>query len=286
MSTSTSSSTSSTKQPASKPSPQAFHYCYLHGFASSPTSHRQVPALTAWAQQKHGVQIHAPSLNVPTFRDFTVSNAVAHVKELMQRQTGANPTEARWRIVSTSLGSLVATLVAEQVPEQIDSLLLINPAVDSGGTLLAQLGNVLTLWKQQGALPMVNPENGRMDMMNYKFIEDLIAQKSYPLVKCPVTIIAGKHDVIIPPTVAAHYATVLRAHRQSELKEMLEDADKNVKLLSVDDGHGMQNPESMMFVQQVLEDMWLHQRSNDSSHQQQERAESKSSISSSHATIN
>jgi predicted esterase YcpF (UPF0227 family) len=91
---------------------------YFHGFASSPAS-AKITALRPLLAP-HGIELHTPDLNVPSFERLDFDAVVDHAVEEGRR----NPPRA---LVGSSLGSLVALAVAKRgvnVP-----LVLIAPAL-------------------------------------------------------------------------------------------------------------------------------------------------------------
>lgn len=91
---------------------------YFHGFASSPAS-AKITALRPMLAG-HGIELHAPDLNVPSFERLDFDAIVAHVVKLAE---GIAPRA----LVGSSLGSLIALATAKQgiaVP-----LVLIAPAL-------------------------------------------------------------------------------------------------------------------------------------------------------------
>lgn len=91
---------------------------YFHGFASSPAS-AKITALRPLLEP-HGIALHTPDLNVPSFErldfDAVVDHAVAEAEETQPRA-----------LVGSSLGALIALAVAQRgvaIP-----LVLIAPAL-------------------------------------------------------------------------------------------------------------------------------------------------------------
>jgi predicted esterase YcpF (UPF0227 family) len=91
---------------------------YFHGFASSPAS-AKITALRPLLEP-HGIELHAPDLNVPSFErldfDAVVEHAVSEARRVPPRA-----------LVGSSLGALIALAVAQRgvaVP-----LVLIAPAL-------------------------------------------------------------------------------------------------------------------------------------------------------------
>ncbi len=92
---------------------------YFHGFASSPASGKI--GLLRPLLAPHGIELHAPDLNVPTFEQLDweaiVDFAIAEAQRVKPRA-----------IVGSSLGSMVALELARRLDEVLP-LILIAPAL-------------------------------------------------------------------------------------------------------------------------------------------------------------
>jgi predicted esterase YcpF (UPF0227 family) len=55
-------------------------YAYLHGFASSPLSTKGVQ-LNRWFQNELNISLDLPDLNIPSFRQQSLSNMVNHIEQ-------------------------------------------------------------------------------------------------------------------------------------------------------------------------------------------------------------
>lgn len=106
---------------------------YFHGFASSPGS-AKIAALRPLVEP-HGIVLHTPDLNVPSFErldfDAVVESAVAEAQRVMPRA-----------MVGSSLGSLVALSVA-------------NKGIDVPMVLIAPALGVARRWSER--LPETDP---------------------------------------------------------------------------------------------------------------------------------
>lgn len=78
---------------------------YFHGFASSPAS-AKITALRPMVAE-HGIELHTPDLNVPSFERLDFDAIVAHAAKLAERL-------APRALVGSSLGSLVALATAQR----------------------------------------------------------------------------------------------------------------------------------------------------------------------------
>jgi predicted esterase YcpF (UPF0227 family) len=64
-------------------------YIYLHGFTSSPRASKGIH-LTRWFQQELNISLDIPDLNIPSFRQQTLSKIVDHVGEYITRENNNN----------------------------------------------------------------------------------------------------------------------------------------------------------------------------------------------------
>lgn len=57
----------------------AVKYVYLHGFASSPLATKGVQ-LQKWFEKELNIKLDIPNLNIPSFREQSLSNMVDYVE--------------------------------------------------------------------------------------------------------------------------------------------------------------------------------------------------------------
>lgn len=62
-----------------------FRYAYLHGFASSPLSTKGVQ-LSQWLKNELQITLDLPDLNIPSFREQSLSNMINHVEKKIIRK--------------------------------------------------------------------------------------------------------------------------------------------------------------------------------------------------------
>ncbi|MDQ5857685.1 MAG: alpha/beta fold hydrolase [Acidobacteriota bacterium] len=154
---------------------------YLHGFASSPAG-RKVGALTDLLGP-HDLQVVAPDLNVPSFRQLDFR---AIVRDSLREAKRHAPAV----IVGSSLGA-VAALAASRLGARAP-LLLIAPAIGFG-----------TRWTEK--LPSGDPlfffhhAEGRELPIHRRFFEDLAGRETdrEPPPE-PVVIVMGTNDESVP----------------------------------------------------------------------------------------
>lgn len=63
----------------------AVRYAYIHGFASSPLSTKGVQ-LSQWLQKDFNIALELPDLNIPSFRQQSVSRMIDHIEKKIIRK--------------------------------------------------------------------------------------------------------------------------------------------------------------------------------------------------------
>src|ERR1700694_2176133 len=104
-------------------------FVWLHGFASGPTSSKG-----RFVQQRlleRGAALQIPDLNLPSFRELTVSRMLGEVDRL----AGESAV-----LFGSSLGGLTAALWAARNPGRCAALVLLAPAFDLGRRWVERMG--------------------------------------------------------------------------------------------------------------------------------------------------
>lgn len=169
------------------------NYAYLHGFASSPQSEKGQQLADMLAED--GIDLHLPDLNQPSFEELTYSNMVEALQVYDREHGDGEP----WRIIGSSMGGYVASRWAHIAPEKVDRMVLLCPGfnmVERWGELLGQEG--VEEWREDGSFLFFDPEDS-LSAIHWELYAD--AQENhpaYPEVDCPVIVIHGGDDEIVP----------------------------------------------------------------------------------------
>jgi len=122
------------------------HVFYLHGFASSPRSTKV--GYFSDRLREHGIDVRCPDFNQPDFSTLTLT------RMLDQLGTELEALDAPATLLGSSLGGTLAILAAARMPERVDRLVLMAPAV-----MFAKPGHHLLPperveeWRRRGSLP-------------------------------------------------------------------------------------------------------------------------------------
>ena len=193
-------------------------YAYLHGFASSDQSHKGTELAERLA--RFGVRLRRPNINHPSFRKMTYSSIVDFLTEYDDEHAGRDET---WRFVGSSMGGYLAARWAELHPERVDRLLLLCPGFALDDRWPDLLGDeAFHSWEEEGTFPFLDGA-GKMQPVHWAFLEDARTHPDFPEVACPVRIIHGTRDPIVPIDSSRRYAA----------------EHDNVELVEVDDEHSL-----------------------------------------------
>jgi uncharacterized protein len=142
--------------------------------------------------------------------------------------------------IGSSFGGLIATLVAQRRPSFIHSLLLLTPAFNPVRIWSSKLN--VERWQQIGSINMYNSVQ-KCDMpIDYSFYLDLQLHAAYPLVTtCPITIIHGLQDEIVPVETSRKYYQTLLASSKHPLG-----------LIEVDDDHHLRKETTLHTIENVI----------------------------------
>ncbi|MCB9882140.1 MAG: alpha/beta fold hydrolase [Planctomycetes bacterium] len=170
------------------------HYAYLHGFASSPTSAKGC-ALRA-AMERHGRELQLPDLNVPSFAELTITDALTALDTLHARVV--DERSDRWCLIGSSFGGYLAARWAELHPDQVERLVLLCPGFDLLNRWPTILGaDTVERWRDEGAMEFPLAD-GTTATIGAGFLVDAERHPPFPRLSHPVLLIHGTRDEIVP----------------------------------------------------------------------------------------
>lgn len=156
---------------------------YLHGLASSPKGRKR--EMLEKRFEAEGWKIVAPDLNVPSFRELSFAE--------MGAEAFVTCAEARPRaVVGSSLGALVALVLADMLGNAGPPLVLVAPALGFGERWKAKLS-------EGDVLEFFHYGEGRPLLIHRAFFEEMAGvhvDETPPSV--PVSIVMGTRDESVP----------------------------------------------------------------------------------------
>jgi pimeloyl-ACP methyl ester carboxylesterase len=189
---------------------------YLHGFASSSKSTKA--GFFAERLRAHGVTVRCPDFNEPDFASLTMTRMLAQLRDEIGDPDGAPVT-----LMGSSLGGTLAILAAARMPQQVDRLVLMAPAV-----MFAKPGHHLLpperidAWRHAGAMPFFHYAYNEERLLDYAFYDDTLRYDPFAAAfEQPALVFQGLRDASVD------YRTV----------EQFASARPNVTLSLLDDDH-------------------------------------------------
>ena len=199
------------------PPGHAHAYVYLHGFASSPRSHKGTAMQRRFAER--GIDLHMPDLNRPSFEALSQRAMLDAVDEVV---AAAAPGTV-WRLIGSSMGGHLAAWWASLHPGVADRLVLLCPGFDLASRWPDIVGaERFRQWERDGALSIPDAD-GKLRPMHFGLVRETRTTPPEPDVACPTLIVHGTRDEIVPVTGSRRYAAS-RPH---------------VRLIEVDDDHAL-----------------------------------------------
>ncbi|CAF0735060.1 unnamed protein product [Adineta steineri] len=217
------------------PAASILRYAYLHGFASSPLSTKGVE-LQRWFQNELNLSLDLPDLNIPSFRKQCLTHMVDHIEQNIIQ------SNSNWYLIGSSFGGLVSTLVAQRQSKLIHSLLLLAPAFNPIQRWSSKIN--IEQWKNQGFINYFNPSKQCDEPIDYQFFRDLHSYPSYPIVTtCPITIIHGLKDDVIPIETSREY--MQRIHTINQY---------STNMIEVNDDHHLRKKKTIYIIKKIILD--------------------------------
>ncbi len=192
------------------------HVFYLHGFASSAQSKKA--AYLAERLRPHGITLTCPDFNEPDFASLTITRMLDRLAADIAT-LDAQPVV----LIGSSLGAVVAIHTAARMPDRLDRLVLLAPAVMFPRDAHKVLGAAaVARWQATGTLDVFHYAYGGTRPLNYRFYEDGLRYDAFAAdVRQPTLVFQGLRDEAVDPRAVERFAST-RA---------------NVRLTLVDDDH-------------------------------------------------
>lgn len=173
-------------------------YIYLHGFASSPQSHKAQYLRARF--DEIGINLNLLDLNQGDFSHLTLT------RQIQQTVAAFSDADTPITIIGSSFGGLTAAWVAENYP-QVQRLILLAPAFNFLNHWLPKLGEIQRQqWQQSGYLSAYHYGEGKMLPLHYEFIGNLSKYDDSRLKRVlPTLIIHGINDQVIPLEASRSY---------------------------------------------------------------------------------
>ena len=176
---------------------EKLQYIYLHGFASSPNSHKARYILERFAQNQ--IKLEIPDLNCDDFYHLTITRQLQQVALLLEHK---NVT-----IIGSSLGGLTAAYIGEEFL-QVKRLVLLAPAFGFLSHWLPNLGTeVIQRWQQEKYMMVHHYGEKRELALSYNFLAEANRyQERFLQRPIPTLILHGEHDEVIPIKASRDFA--------------------------------------------------------------------------------
>jgi uncharacterized protein len=165
-------------------------YLYLHGWASSPDSHKARFFREKFAEKN--LICHAPDLNQADFYHLTLSRQIKQAAEYLNPNTENT-------VIGSSLGGLTALWLAAQYPA-VTRLILLAPALQFFSRCQQLIGaEQMRIWQEKGELPIYHYAYERLERLSYEFITDMANYGDDELTRViPTLILHGIQDEVVP----------------------------------------------------------------------------------------
>ncbi len=177
------------------------HISYLHGFASSAQSKKA--AYFAERLRARGLSLDCPDFNEPEFASLTMTRMLDQLaREMTRRESG--PVA----LIGSSLGAVVAIHAAARMPDRIERLVLLAPALMFGKDGHSFLGpDRVAEWHRMGTIDVFHFGFGETRSLNYSFYEDSLQYEAFgAALHQPMLIFQGLRDDAVDYRIVEQYA--------------------------------------------------------------------------------
>jgi uncharacterized protein len=177
----------------------AIAYLYLHGFASGPQSTKAQFLRSRFAE--HGIALHVPDLNLGDFSSVTLTKQLNYLRDRFAHK--------RLIVIGSSLGGLLASLMASKLPE-IERLVLLAPAFGFHERLVTNLGaEAIARWQANGSADFYHYGLKQVVPLHYEFFADAQTHSKTILPReLPILIMHGVRDEVVPVSVSQDVAAL------------------------------------------------------------------------------
>lgn len=179
------------------------HVFYLHGFASSPRSKKA--SYFAERLAACGLTLQCPDFNEPDFASLTMTRMLDQVQAGL---AGLDPGPVA--LIGSSLGAVVALHAAGRLPDRVDRLVLLAPALMFARQEHPFLGlDRMRHWRETGSLDIAHHAFGEPRPLAYGFYEDCLRYDVLEIgVRQPMLIFQGRRDEAVDYRDVERYAAV------------------------------------------------------------------------------
>ncbi len=188
-------------------------FVYLHGFASSPQSHKA----TAFSQRftELGVPLTVPDLDGGDFKHLTISRQLRIIEEILDSFPGAS-----FALIGSSMGGYLAALTAQVRPE-VKSAYLMCPGFNFIKRWRSALAGEIQGAGETGLIRVFNYRYNKTMELDLGLFEDAEKWEGVEYERpVPTRIVHGVHDDTVDIEESRNFA---RKHPWISLKEVDSD---------------------------------------------------------------
>ncbi|UBF29008.1 alpha/beta fold hydrolase [Kovacikia minuta CCNUW1] len=173
-------------------------YIYLHGFASSPGSHKARDLRDRFCQLN--LPLNTPDLNQDDFTHLTLTRQLRQVEAFFHPNTAVT-------LIGSSFGGLTAAWLG-QFHGQVERLVLLAPAFGFLSHWLPRLGiEQVQRWRSDQFLLVYHYGKAKELPLSYGFVEDASQYQETAIQRpVPTLILHGKWDDVVPIQASRDFA--------------------------------------------------------------------------------
>lgn len=205
---------------------------YCHGFLSSPSSSKGKFLQAHLATQQHTLDLL--DLNGPA-GPATLSPRSAYAALEEYWRASSEQQQQPLVLIGSSFGGWAAARFAEEHPDRVARLLLLNPGfeLDTRWEHIVGGPEELWAWRRNGVRTFQMPATGEDVEVPYSFVEETSREGGTPLLEVPTCIIHGRRDEVVPPELSEAFV----------MRQQLRGIPS--KLVLLDDDHALTAPASL-----------------------------------------